>query len=356
MSHRDEQRLRVASIPAHHAYVDAVLPGPTQVTAWQPQPPTDLQPGQWFPHPLLDAQQLAEHADRLDLVHLHFGFEHRSVEQIQAFVAQCKASGVALVVTVHDLENPHLTDQTEHLKRLDVLLEAAHQVITLTDSAARAIHYRHGRVATVAPHPYVVLPVQAGKIREQVAPHRNGQRVAVFLKDIRTNTVTDPEFYMELERHLRRGQLTIFAHHSAAQHPLVTALYHGLGEHLHLHERFSDHQLFTAVAGFDVVILPYTHGSHSGWLEMCRDLGVTVVAPSTGHFADQADRPGAVVPYTTGDGAQAAHAVERALERGPLPMVVDREAQQAEAVRTHLEIYTRAVAQIQGAGPTEVTP
>lgn len=345
----------MASIPARHAYVDAVAPGPPSVETWEPQPPADLQPGAWFPHPLLDAQQLAAHAEQVDVVHVHFGFEHRSVEQIKDFVAQCKASGVALVVTVHDVENPHLTDQTGHRQRLSVLIGAAQQVITLTDSAACTIRRRYGAVATVIPHPYVVPPQQARGIREQAAARRNGQRVAVFLKDLRTNTITDPDFYADVKQHLDRGQLTVFAHRGAAQHPLVNALQHSLGNDLHLHERFSDRQLFATVAGFDVVLLAYTHGTHSGWLEMCRDLGVTVVSPDTGHFAGQADRPGAVVPYTAGDGAQAARAVQHALRQGPLPMAVDRAAQQAGAVQNHLEIYTRAVTQVKGRCSTEVT-
>ena len=34
-------------------------------------------------------------------------------------------------------------------------------------------------------------------------------------------------------------------------------------------------------------VLPYRFGTHSGWLEACRDLGTTVVAPDCGYYADQ---------------------------------------------------------------------
>ncbi len=34
-------------------------------------------------------------------------------------------------------------------------------------------------------------------------------------------------------------------------------------------------------------MLPYRFGTHSGWLEACRDLGTTVVAPTCGFYAEQ---------------------------------------------------------------------
>ena len=34
-------------------------------------------------------------------------------------------------------------------------------------------------------------------------------------------------------------------------------------------------------------VLPYRFGTHSGWIELCRDLGVHVLAPDCGHYADQ---------------------------------------------------------------------
>ena len=54
-----------------------------------------------------------------------------------------------------------------------------------------------------------------------------------------------------------------------------------------------DAELFAYLASLDVAVLPYRFGTHSGWLEACRDLGTTVVAPSCGYYADQ----GPVVSY-----------------------------------------------------------
>ena len=47
------------------------------------------------------------------------------------------------------------------------------------------------------------------------------------------------------------------------------------------------------LASLDVSVLPYRFGTHSGWLEACRDLGTAVVAPTCGYYADQ----GPVLPY-----------------------------------------------------------
>ena len=47
--------------------------------------------------------------------------------------------GKGVVVTVHDLRNPHIKDPAAQLSRLDALVPAADAVITLTQGAADAI-------------------------------------------------------------------------------------------------------------------------------------------------------------------------------------------------------------------------
>jgi hypothetical protein len=53
------------------------------------------------------------------------------------------------------------------------------------------------------------------------------------------------------------------------------------------HERLDDGELYRTLGGLDVCVLPYQHGTHSGWLEMCWDLGTAVVAPRVGFYAEQ---------------------------------------------------------------------
>jgi 2-oxoglutarate dehydrogenase E1 component len=56
---------------------------------------------------------------------------------------------------------------------------------------------------------------------------------------------------------------------------------------LHVHDFLDDDALWDYLASLDVSVLPYRFGTHSGWLEACRDLGTAVVAPTCGHYADQ---------------------------------------------------------------------
>lgn len=350
--------LRVAPIPARHPYVDAVLPTApgSDLELVVPAEIAALPPGRWLPHPLLEAQAVRRLAGRLDVLHLHFGFEHRSPAQIRELIAACRETGTALVVTVHDLQNPHLDDQAEHLQRLGDLVAAAHTVITLTDPAAREIRERFGREAVVLPHPPVVDPDAAQRLREQAAPGRTGDRVGIFLKDLRTSTVTDPQFYRELADGLPGRRLEILLDERRADTELAQRLRETPGLELHLHPRLDDDELHARVAAFDTVLLPYRRGTHSGWLEMCRDLGVSVVAPDCGHYLGQADRPGAVLSHAVGDGRAAACALRAALLQGPLPYAGDRREQAAHAVREHRRILREAASAGSLGGPSSSVP
>jgi hypothetical protein len=62
---------------------------------------------------------------------------------------------------------------------------------------------------------------------------------------------------------------------------------------LHVHDFLPDHRLWSYLTSLDVSVLPYRFGTHSGWLEACRDLGTTVIAPTCGYFDEQ----GPVVQY-----------------------------------------------------------
>ncbi|MCK1803460.1 hypothetical protein MTQ12_10430 [Brevibacterium sp. R8603A2] len=352
-------RVTVAAIPADHPYVAAVLPASrwSDIAAFAPEPPPGTRAGAWFPHPALEPGWLRAHTEAVDLVHIHFGFEHCSPERIREFVDECAATATRLVVTVHDLDNPHLTEQADHHARLTDLIRAAESVITLTPAAAARIAARLGVATEVIPHPFIVDPGTARRVVAAAAARRTGNRVGLFLKSMRHNTATDPEYHRALAGGLAAGgaELHVHVHEDAAQHPLVTALATTWGEGLHVHPRMDDAALFAAVAEYDAVVLPYIRGSHSGWLEMCRDLAVTVVAPDCGYYADQADRPGGVVSYATGAGASAAAAALTALAGGPLPYGGNREREYAEIVRAHHRIYTgRPAAEVPaGAAPSE---
>jgi len=101
--------VRVLHVPADHGYVahlvDDRVPGVALVGS-----PDDGSDG-WRPSPALDAAWIAAHAGDFDVLHVHFGFEARSPGELHALAAAVRAAGRALVLTVHDLENPHLPTQ-----------------------------------------------------------------------------------------------------------------------------------------------------------------------------------------------------------------------------------------------------
>ena len=107
------------------------------------------------------------------VVHLHFGFEHLTVEALGDWVRQLRRHRLALVLTVHDLQNPHLADQSRYQQLLRLLVAEADAVITLTAWAAAVIERVHGRAAHVIPHPHVVpLARVAAPVAPPSAPRR----------------------------------------------------------------------------------------------------------------------------------------------------------------------------------------
>lgn len=316
----DERPVNVLAVPAGHPYTQAVRPDGVVYT---PDPDID---GHWWPHPAFTAEYWREldAGATPDLVHVHFGFEHFSPEEIRRMVA---ALPVPLVLTVHDIDNPHLVDQTEHHARLRVLLDAADAVFTLTECAADALRARFGaHDVTVVPHPRITRGVAAPR----------GGRAAVFLKSLRSNVVADPQFYIALAE---RVPLDVYVHDVAATLQLRREL-ELAGVRVHVHEPMGDSELHAAVAAAPVCVLPYIRGTHSGWLEMCRDLGTSVAVPDIGCYAGQADIPEAIAMYRAGDGASAAAAAARLMERGPVALSVDRDAQLAQVRSVHKRTYS----------------
>jgi hypothetical protein len=112
---------------------------------------------------------------------------------------------------------------------------------------------------------------------------------------------------------------------------------------LHVHDFFSDDELWEHLASLDVSVLPYRFGTHSGWLEACRDLGTAVLAPTCGHYADQGPVHGFVLDEDVFDAASLRRALHDAHEAGEMaPLTVAQRRAQREAVATtHRELYRR---------------
>jgi hypothetical protein len=293
--------LTVASIPATHPYVSSVVDATEMTLLPDPVPLGASAPGQWWPPRLLEPTYLRDHLDDIDVLHVHFGFDSHSPEQLAEVVDLLTQRRVPLVVTVHDLQNPHFADQTLHAERLDVLVPAAATVITLTDGAAAEIGRRWSRDAAVLPHPHV-LPLDAVGARRE---RRTRPVVGIHGKNLRANVDPWPLLDRMVEHRSPDWCLRLDLDEEVLHAPRAGEAgsqrldrYRRAGVDVRMHPRFTDAQLTDYLAEVDVLVLPYRHGTHSGWIEACHDAGVQTVVPDCGHFHRQ--HPGPVFGYGTG--------------------------------------------------------
>lgn len=314
---RSTARTRVVSIPAGHPYIRSVTADP-RVAVLDDPPVPGAADGVWWPPQALDPDWIRAHADSADLLHVHFGTESFPPGHLTDCVDAAHAAGWPVVFTVHDLTHPQLSDQGAYRDQLDELVPKADALVTLTDSAAAEIRERWGRDAVVLPHPSIVGDISVsgiGALGEEL-------RIGVHLKDLRAGTDgpgtvrTLLEAVTLLRERGTAAVAEIRMHRTVRDTDARQAVRHALGDHPHAllieQERLPDDVLFAALSGLDACVLPYRAGSHSGWLELCWDLGVPVIAPAIGHFGDQHPRDG-VAEYPPGDASALAAALAELL-------------------------------------------
>ncbi|WP_242435640.1 glycosyltransferase [Microbacterium sp. AISO3] len=302
--------VRVVAVPAGHPYVRRVTDAAGIEVLPDPPVPGAAE-GVWWPPVALDPDWIRRNADDADILHVHFGTESFPAGHLTACVEAAHAAGWAVVFTVHDLTHPQLTDQSPYAAQLDELVPRADALVTLTPGAAAEVRERWGRDAAVLPHPAILHEGESPSI---VAVSED-LRIGMHLKDLRPGT-DGPTSARTLIAAVER--LRDEGHHAVAEirmhrsvrdqgardevraavagHPYAVLVEQG---------RLPDAALNTALGGLDVCVLPYRFGSHSGWLELCWDLGVPVAVPDVGHFADQHDdastasfRPGDIETLT----------------------------------------------------------
>lgn len=362
--------IRVASVPADHPYVAHLSPtdetpgdGRDEVVRL-PDPPVIADDGstRWWPPRILDPAWLREHADEFDVLHIHFGFESFTPAHLREVVEVAHELSKGVVVTVHDLRNPHIEDADAQLARLDVLVPQADAVVTLTQGAADAIRARWGRDAVVVPHPHIVpLDVMARRQAPAEASHQpdTRPRIGLHLKSLRTNVDAAGALdALALVADERPDADIVVTMHRAVAEPSDRGYDGAVVERaealaacgavtLVLHEPMDDATLFAFAGGLDVSVIANVWGTHSGWIEMCHDLGVHAVAPNIGFYGEQH----APVLYDLADGAEAidprrlADAILDAVVLGrPAAAPVDeRRAERDAGARAHAEIYRASI-------------
>ena len=343
--------IRVASVPADHPYVRHIgMPGDGVVRLAD-----ERRPGQrgWWPPRMLEPGWVEEHADAFDVFHVQFGYDGRHPEELRELCDLLRRLGKPLVYTVHDLRNPNHEAHHLHAEQLAVLVENADALLTLTEMAAEAIAHRFGRLALVVPHPHIV-PLELLAAYDRMPRRRSGPPlVGLHLKSLRANMVGVPvlEALASLKSAVPSLRLRVDVHEEIWDHQaagfrgdLRCMLEHLRGRgtvDLHVHPYFDDRQLYDYLRAIDVAVLPYRFGTHSGWLEACRDLGTAVVAPSCGCYRGQ----GATAIYRLDerhglDAASLRDAVLLAASERPAPLGAEHRRRQRERIAAaHLELY-----------------
>lgn len=348
--------IAVASVPEGHVYVRHLSDpsGTDEVRRLpDPRPSIDAPMAQWWPPVMLAPSWVVRHSSEFDLMHIHFGFDACSPDDLRALVSALAAVGKPLVLTVHDLRNPHHVERALHDAQLDVLVRAASALITLTPGAAAEIKARWGRDSLVLPHPHVVAEPWMSAER---AP-RDRFAIGVHVKSLRASMSPLPvvRALLAVVPELEGAQLRVDAHTDVMTPgydryvPEMAKQLHEASDRgwleLHVHDCFSDDELFEYLMALDLSVLPYTFGTHSGWLEACHDLGTAVLAPECGYYAQQ--RP--CLTYSVEDPERKAlglqDAVRRAYDERPAWRAdpKDRLAERARVASEHRRLYSEVL-------------
>lgn len=355
--------IRVASVPAAHPYVQALGGADDGITRLADPVIDPAQPGRWWPPAMLDAGWIRDNADAFDLMHVHFGMESLPEGRLEAALRELAAQRRPLVYTAHDLSNPQLTDQARHDADLDLLMQHATSLITLTDGAAEEIADRWNRDAAVIPHPEVVQVDDGTPAGRSGGPYT----VGVHLRDLRPSidTVSAVQTLISGLIELRHTGVAaagrVFVNDEVRDTDALAEVVQLVSDRpdceLVGRARVPDDELHREIADLDAAMLPYRHGTHSGWAELCWDLGVPVIGPEIGHMHEQ--HPDDYESYILGDARSLSRAVRAVLTTGTRPgsperrelmeqRATARRAARSEIGRAHAEVYRRALASLAG--------
>jgi hypothetical protein len=302
------------------------------------------------PSPWLDAAHLDAHADEVDVLHLHAGDGATAAVAGQCWAETARRVGLPLVVTVHrvppSVRAARSPAEARYAAHLEAVLGTAEVVLTLTPGAADAIADRFGRTAIVVAHPSVAAPepdlgAERGLVGLRLGPPAAGVPEPYDLVRAALSGAVSGggrlRVLAEDERHAGRAVLDLAGR---GELELVVAS---------LAERPAQLQQL------HVAVLPEPPGTHSRDLEVCRDVGTLVVAPTSGWSAQQWSE---VVSYGTDAGGRLdalslTGAVGAALTR-PMPRPADRtwRAEQRAAVQqVHAAVYRQVAADRAVVGP-----
>lgn len=368
-------RTRVALLPAAH-------PAVRRITGLGTRDHVELVPirpgvvsGETPPEAVTDAEQdpgddasVEIHHDRdpldhVDVVHVHFGYDYLVPESVEEVVDHLARTEVPMVVTVHDIVYPVEDDSRPRRAHTGTLVEAAESVVTLTEVAAQELWVRWGVEPMVVPHPRVLEEAEISAAVRDAAHLRDGpdstvvgvvlERMGENIEGLELLDLLAPVVDGLSGTHLRivvEAEAWRDACGEDGDHHIVAELEEtGEWESVRLvrYDALEWTGVIAEFAALDVCVLPYRFGTHSSWLELCRDLGVTPVFPAVGCLqqqwfdrCDPVEHSGEV--YDLREPGSLAMAVRAALdETRSIPPRVDGADPDAVMV-VHEEIYRAA--------------
>ncbi|WP_187702053.1 hypothetical protein [Dietzia sp. CQ4] len=306
-SHGGASRTRVAVLPAAHPAVRRITglasSGRLEMVPMRPGVVNgESHPGTYVKG---DGPAPDRDLDHVDVAHVHFGYDYLDPESARDVIEHLSHAGVPMVLTVHDIVYPSHEDSEPHRGYTGTLVGAAVQVLTLTEVAARELWVRWGVEAMVVPHPRLLDEAEiSSAIRASKHLRAPGDTVVGVLLERMGENIEGPELLdllAPVATGRRNAHLRIVVEaqawrdacgedrESGGHHLVAELAAEGGWESVRL-IRYEARDLGPVLAEFaalDVCVLPYRFATHSTWLELCRDLGVTPVLPAVGFLREQ---------------------------------------------------------------------
>lgn len=235
---------------------------------------------------VFDVDALVAH--RIDVVHLHFGFEHVSPDDMWTWCEALQHAGIRLAHTVHDIDNPQLVDQQPHHERLAALVRHADELYTLTPAAASQIAARWGRHVQVVDHAPIVGDGTIEQMRQRPPASRpvlvwlGAPRPSIDL-DVVVDVVERVTHPVEVVARLDGWD----ALGEGGREQLLGTVARSASAELVISGCPDDGALVELFAQRPAIVLPCAWGTHSGLVRLARELGVPALVPDVGCHADQ---------------------------------------------------------------------
>lgn len=263
--------VRVFHVPSHLAYVAKLHGGdfgPIPAPGGRP-----LRVGELVRRPRWDF---------FDAVHLHT-VELATEEDLRRLTARCSRERKRLVATVHDLQPNIELDRGAYASKLKLIVGCADAVITLTQAAAEALASRgdllvipHGRAISESAWPAAPVAQPGGPLVTFGALRPN--------RDLRT--LLEAHHLLGDQRPAMKILLRSVSQADEDRDADLLAMLRRIAE---IDERvdvqvrpemITDTELVEWLRGASALVLPYRTITHSGQLELARDVGLPVLAPN----------------------------------------------------------------------------